>query len=86
MKHTTVHLLDKIRSTSSSNLLVSEVQLCIKVIKIVRLSSNPDTSVSRAPDFKSQGCGFESHCGQEFFILYFVAFDALLAGRLVPCK
>ena len=44
------------------------------------------SSVGRAPDLRSEGCGFESNCGQEFFILYFVASDALLAGRLVPCK
>ena len=30
--------------------------------------------------------GIESYYGQEFFFLYFVAFDALLAGRLVPYK
>ena len=30
--------------------------------------------------------GSESHWGQEFFILYFVAFDALQAGGLVPYK
>ena len=41
---------------------------------------------ARASDLKSQGCGFESHCGQEYFILYFVAFVALLTGRLVPCE
>ena len=30
--------------------------------------------------------GFEFRCGQEFLILYFVAFDALLLDRLVPYK
>ena len=28
----------------------------------------------------------EFHCERYFFILYFVAFDVLLAGRLVPYK
>ena len=41
---------------------------------------------SRAQDFRSQGCGFESHCWQGFFILHFVAFNALLAGQPVPFK
>ena len=36
--------------------------------------------------FKSRGCGFESHCRQEFFILLFVACHALMAGQLVPYK
>ena len=44
---------------------------------------SPNSSVGRASDYISQGPGFEYHCGQEFFILYFVAFDAHLAGRLV---
>ena len=47
---------------------------------------SPASSVGNASDLRSEGCGFESHCGQGFFILYFVASDALLAGRLVPCK
>ena len=43
--------------------------------------------VGRASDFRSQGCGFESHCEQDFFILhFFFAFHALLAGGLVPYK
>ena len=40
----------------------------------------------RAPYVKSHGFGFESHCGQEFLILYSVAYDALLAGRQVSYK
>ena len=36
--------------------------------------------------FYTLGCGFMSHCRQEFFILYFIAFDALLTGRLFPYK
>ena len=46
------------------------------------------SSVGRAPRYKSHGrtYGFESNCWQEFFILYFVVFGALLAGRLVPYK
>ena len=47
---------------------------------------SPVSSVGRASDFRSHGCWFESHCEQEFFILHFFAFDALLAGRLVPYK
>ena len=47
------------------------------------LQTSPTSSVGRASDFRSQGCGLESLCGQAFFILYFVAFDALLTGRLV---
>ena len=30
--------------------------------------------------------GSSSTVDKEFFILYFVASDALLSGRLVPCK
>ena len=36
------------------------------------------SSVGRASGYKSQGCVFEYDCWQEFFILYFVAIDALL--------
>ena len=36
--------------------------------------------------FNLSECGFETHCGQEFFNLYFIAFDVLLTGRLVPRK
>ena len=49
-------------------------------------STSSASAVGRASDLKSEGCGFESHCGKEFFILYFVAFDALLTCRLVLCK
>ena len=52
----------------------------------VEFSSSPASSVGRGSDYDSQGCGFESHCGQEFFILYFFALHALLAGRLVSYK
>ena len=45
---------------------------------------SPVRSVGIALDFKSQGCGLESHCKQDFFILHFVAFDALQTGRQVP--
>ena len=64
--------------------MVSGVHICNK-FKWTAFNK-PASSVGRASDLKSQGCGFETHCGQEFFILYFVAFDALLTGRLVPCK
>ena len=33
---------------------------------------SPCSSVGRSSDLKSQSCGFENYCGQEFFILYFV--------------
>ena len=46
----------------------------------------PCSAIGRASDYKSQGFGFESHCKKEFFILYFFALDALLVGRLLPCK
>ena len=63
--------------------LVSEVHECIKVILIDQLSSSPVSSVDRASDFKSQDCAFESHYGQDFIFLYFVAFDVLLASPVV---
>ena len=50
------------------------------------LSTSPVSSVGTASGFRSQGCGFDSNCGQEMFILYFVAFDPLLAGQLVTYK
>ena len=63
---------------------------CLHCYKYLNLngqhSTSPASSVGRASDLKCQGCGFESHCGQEFFILYFVALDALLTSRLVSCK
>ena len=46
---------------------------------------SPGSSVCRSSDLTSQVCEFESHCGQGF-VLYFVAFEELLAGRLVPYK
>ena len=46
----------------------------------------PGSSVGRASGFNTQGFGFESNCEQDLFILYFVAFDALFAGRLVPYR
>ena len=48
--------------------------------------TSPASSDGRASDLKTQGCGFESQCGQKIFILYFVASDALLEGRLVQSK
>ena len=68
------------------NTLVSEVYVCLKVTLIVQLSASPVSSVVRASDFKPQVCGFESHCEQEFYFFNFVAFNELLAGRLVPYK
>ena len=61
------------------------VHVCDKVIykdriQQARLAQSVEHQTS------SEGCGFKSHLGQEFFILYFVTFDALLTGRLVPCK
>ena len=55
----------------------SEEHVCIRDIWNSVFKS-PRSSVGRASDDISQGCGFESHCGLEFFILYFVAFDAHL--------
>ena len=62
--------------------LVSEVQ----PYKYYSFQQSPRSSVVRASDYRSQGCGFDCHCGQVFFILCFVAFDGHLAGRLVPLK
>ena len=55
---------------------------------------SPDFLISNTPRYfsfarysvKSQSCGFESNFGLEVFIMCFVAFGALLAGRLVPYK
>ena len=70
------------------NLHFHSEQVCYKVIKLVKYSISPASLFGRASisDLKSQCRGFESHYGQVFFIMYFVAFDALLAGRLVPYK
>ena len=48
------------------------------------LHLSPVSSVGITSDFRSQGCRFEAHFEQHIFILF--AFDALLAGRLVPYK
>ena len=32
------------------------------------------SSVGRASDFESKGCGFEFHCGQEIFLFVFCRF------------
>ena len=50
-------------------------------------SSSPASLVGTGSDYESKGCWCESHCGQEFYILYFFRFSsAPLAVRLYPHK
>ena len=51
----------------------------------LELSSSPASSVDRGSVNESQGCGFDSHCWQFYFCIFF-HFHALLAGRLRPYK
>ena len=45
------------------------------VRKHKRFRQYPASSVGRGSDYESKGFEFESHCGQEFYILYFFFFS-----------
>ena len=66
--------------------LVSGVHVCNKVIKMVSLHQARLAQSVERQTLNRRVVGSSPTVAKTFFILYFVASDALLAGRLAPCK
>ena len=77
---------DKIRSTSScpdlTHVYIGIGSTCMykgHFRKRARLAQSVQGSV-----YEAQGCGFDSHCGQDFFNLYFDVFPRALRRSTEP--
>ena len=67
--------------------LIRSLFLYLKPIQAAVKRNSVRFSVGWEPDYESQSCRFESHCGHDFFlILYIVVSFAFLAARLSHYK
>ena len=66
--------------------LVSGVHVCNKVIKMDSIHQARLAQSVEHQTLNRRVVGSSPTVDKKFFILYFVASDALLAGRLAPCK